>query len=107
MYAAGGNTTNTVAAGTPMEFLGYPVVRTQALPRDLAGLDRLAVVFGDLRLGSMLGNRRDITMIMLRELFAVNDQIGIQSTMRTDTQVHDVGTASVCGGIAGLYTPTS
>jgi len=105
LYALGGNTVATGAGGTPMEFLGYPVVRTQVLTRNPLTAGQMIAVFGDLRLTTMLGNRRDVTMIMLRELFAVNDQIGIQSTMRTDTQIHDVGTSTEAGGLVGLFSP--
>jgi len=105
LYALGGNTTNTGAAGTPMEFLGYPVVRTQVLPRDPTTADKMIAVFGDLRLTTMLGNRRDVTMVLLRELYAASDQIGMIATMRTDTVIHDVGTATEAGGLVGLFSP--
>jgi HK97 family phage major capsid protein len=105
LYGLGGNTVATGAGGTPMEFLGSPVVRTQVLTRNPLTADQMIAVFGDLRMTTMMGNRRDVTMIMLRELYAANDQIGIQSTMRTDTQVHDIGTATEAGGLVGLFSP--
>lgn len=105
LYAAGGNTTSTVAGGTAMEFLGYPVIKTQAMPRDPSGSSELIAVLGDLSLGTMMGARRDLRMQILRELYAVNDQLAIVATSRSDTVIHDIGTATEAGSIVGIYSP--
>ena len=102
MYTTGGNTTDNVAAGTPSQFLGYPVYFTQVLPGINAALGDLTCVLGDLRMGSMMGIRRSLTIKVLNELYAATDQVGIVATSRSDTQIFDVGTATTAGSIVGM-----
>ena len=101
-YAAGGNNVADIAGGMATTFLGYPVEFTQVLPKELS-LGGLGAVFGDLAMGSMLGVRRDVTIKVLNELYAASDQIGIVATMRSATEIHDVGDATNAGSIVGLY----
>jgi HK97 family phage major capsid protein len=42
----------------------------------------LLAVFGDLSLGCYFGDRRSVTFKMLNELYAENDQVGVQATER-------------------------
>lgn len=103
MYTTGGNTTDNVAAGTPAQFLGFPVYFTQVLPGLNAVAGDLTVVLGDLRLGGYMGIRRSLTIKVLNELYAASDQVGIVATSRSDTQIFDVGDATNAGCIVGLY----
>ena len=66
--------------------MGYPVVLTNILPAAPAS-GELVAVFGDLRLGCYFGDRRSLTFKTLNELYAANDQIGIQATERIDIKV--------------------
>ncbi len=60
-------------------------------------------MFGDLRMGSIMGIRRSLTIKVLNELYAASDQVGLVATSRSDTQIFDVGTATTAGSIVGLY----
>lgn len=117
-YAAGGNTTANIATGTPLTFLGYPVVFSQVMPKVDAN-DQVACVLGDLSLGCMYGDRRAET-VTFSDSATVNsisvfeyDEIAIRSTARFDINVHDVGNASgtaadkVQGPIVGLLMAAS
>ncbi len=103
LYAAGGNTGDNVAGGMPAQFLGYPVYFTQVLPGLGAVAGDLTAVFGDLRMGSIMGIRRSLTIKVLNELYAASDQVGLVATSRSDTQIFDVGTATTAGSIVGLF----
>ena len=104
-YAAGGNTVDNIAGGMAMSFLGYPVTITQVLDDD--GASNYVAYFGDLSLAATMGNRRDISIKTLNELYAASDQIGIVATGRSAITVHEVGTASVGGPINALKLAAS
>ena len=76
LYAAGGNTGDNVAGGMPAQFLGYPVYFTQVLSGLGAVAGDLTCVFGDLRMGAIMGIRRSLTIKVLNELYAASDQAG-------------------------------
>lgn len=84
--AAGGNTISDLEGGQQPLLMGYPVVLTNILPAAPAS-GELVAVFGDLRLGCYFGDRRSLTFKTLNELYAANDQIGIQATERIDIKV--------------------
>ena len=84
--AAGGNTIADLEGGQRPLLMGYPVVLTNILPAAPAS-GELVAVFGDLRLGCYFGDRRSLTFKTLNELYAANDQIGIQATERIDIKV--------------------
>lgn len=88
LNAAGGNTISDLEGGQRPSLLGYPVNFVNVLPGASASAsgDVLAV-FGDLSLGCYFGDRRSVTFKMLNELFAVNDQVGVQATQRLDLVV--------------------
>lgn len=84
--AAGGNTIQSIEGGQQQSLLGYPVVLTSIIPVAPAS-GELVAVFGDLRLGCYFGDRRSLNFKTLNELYAANDQIGIQATQRIDISV--------------------
>jgi len=84
--AAGGNTIADLEGGQRPLLMGYPVVLTNILPSAPAS-GELVAVFGDLRLGCYFGDRRAVNFKVLNELFAANDQVGIQCTSRIDIKV--------------------
>ena len=108
--AAGGNRVADVNAGAlEKSFLGYPVVVSQVMPK-VSATSQICALFGNLRLGSRLGDRR-LTTISMSE-HALNafeqDEIVIRGTERFDIVVHDVGNnAGVAGPIVGLITGAS
>ena len=81
--AGGGNTITDLEGGQRPLLLGYPVVFTNVLPGASASASGdLLAVFGDLNLGCYFGDRRSVTFKMLNELYAENDQVGVQVTER-------------------------
>ena len=90
MNAAGGNTIATLESGTNgRSFLGDEVVISQVLPDD--GADNIVAYYGDLSLAATLGNRRDVSISVLRELYAASNQIGFVATERPAITVHETG----------------
>ena len=82
---AGGNTIVDLEGGQRPLLLGYPVNFVSVLPGagSVTSGDLLAV-FGDLSLGCYFGDRRALNFKVLNELYAENDQVGIQCTERVD-----------------------
>lgn len=106
LNVAGGTDMRQIEAGGELMLFGSPVTFTQVLAGRNGANGELAIVFGDLNLGSYLGTRRSVTIRVLNELYAASDQIGMVGTMRSDTQIHDVGDATNAGCIVGLTLST-
>lgn len=108
--AAGGNRVADLVGGVlEKSFLGYPVVVSQVMPK-VSATSQVCALFGNLRLGARLGDRR-LTTISMSE-HALNafeqDEIVIRGTERFDIVVHDVGNnAGVAGPVVGLITGAS
>jgi len=102
--AAGGNTVADLGRGPVMQYQGYPVMLSQSMPASLTAdySDVAMLLFGDFRMGSLMGTRRDIQLMVLEERFSEYDQIGIRATERFDINVHGVGDASTVGPITAL-----
>lgn len=109
MDAAGGNTIGDLSQGVRYQFLGFPVVITQTLHAVTtdAAVDTVIALFGDLRMGTTLGDRRSFRVAISKERYFEFDQIGIMATTRFDINCHDVGTASTAGPVCGLRTGAS
>lgn len=116
--AGGGNTTDMFAGKLSKQFLGYPVVIAQQMPR-AEGNSQVCVLFGDLKLAADFGDRRSTTISVSTEASVGGtsvfdtDEIAIRGTERFDINVHDVGNSSataalrVPGPIVGLITAAS
>lgn len=108
-YAAGGVTGAEIINGAPiLKFLGYPVELVQVMPTAEAN-SQVCVLFGDLSMAAMLGDRRQNT-IKISDVAGdsfVNDEVWIRGTQRFDINVHDVGDTSVAGPLLGLITAAS
>lgn len=107
--AAGGNTTVDLASGpSRREFLGYPVVVSQVLNKTLgAEVSTIKAIFGDLRMGAKLGNRRGMAIAMSDQRYFELDQLAIRGTSRFDINVHERGTATEAGALVALKTPAA
>jgi HK97 family phage major capsid protein len=117
-YAAGGNSTEHIVAGTPFAFLGYGVEFSQVMPKTEAN-DQICALLGNYRLGADFGDRRGTTIAFSDSgtVGSVNifeqDEIAIRGTTRWDINVHDVGNQSgtaasrVPGPIVCLSTAAS
>lgn len=108
LMAAGGNTAENLENGGRPMFLGYPVVFTSVLNKTLtAQTDTKLLAFGDLRMASLLGDRRKMTMSLTDQRFWDEDQIAIKGTERFDINIHSRGTATDPGAILVLQTPSA
>ena len=86
--AGGGNAISDFEGGLRPSLLGYPVVFTNVLADSAAVTSGdLVAVFGDLSLGCYFGDRRSVTFKALNELYAENDQVGVQVTERIALEV--------------------
>ena len=101
--ALSGNTLAAVAAGAPPQFMGYPVVRSPAMPSATSAYDETVMLaFGNMRMAATLGDRRGITVRTSADRYLEYDQIGVMATQRYDINVHDIGDASNAGPLVFL-----
>ena len=101
--AAGGNNYVDLGAGPVLQFLGYPVVFSQVLPKSIGSSTKFAY-FGDLAMASTLGMRRSLTLASDPSRYFERDEIAFRSTMRWDYVVHERGSASEAGPIVSLVS---
>jgi len=113
MADAGGNTIGILQQGASgREFLGYPVVISQVMPKASA-VNQVCILLGDLRQASTFGDRRrtslalsDNAVIGGTSMFET-DQIAIRGIERFDINVHDVGSTTAAGPIVGVIAHTA
>lgn len=101
--AAGGNTVANIADGGVPRFLGYPVVLSQVMPTTEAN-SQICALLGNYQQGSVLGDRRLLSLALSTEYKFAEDQLAIRGTERFDINVHDVGNTTAAGPIVGLIT---
>ncbi|WP_339739215.1 phage major capsid protein [uncultured Maricaulis sp.] len=97
--AAGGNTIRELENGEKrIMFKGYPFVPVASMPEaeDLTTGDR-PIVFGNLRAGALLGDRRRISIKKSEERYFETDETAIKGSSRFHAKVHAVGSASKTG----------
>jgi HK97 family phage major capsid protein len=107
--AAGGTSATEIIAGRGVRektFLSYPVEFAQVMPRTEAN-DQQCAIFGNLRLGAYMGDRRKLTIDRSSEAYFKTDQIGIRGTERVAPTVHGVGDTTNAGPITALITAGS
>jgi HK97 family phage major capsid protein/HK97 family phage prohead protease len=102
--AAGGNTKFDLGAQMPEQWGGYPIVTSQLMPKGLAtDYDAVAMfLFGDFRMGVVLGDRRGMTMMVDPYSLSSYQQTKIIHSERFDIVCHGVGTTSEAGPIVAL-----
>jgi HK97 family phage major capsid protein len=90
----GANATEIIMTGyTPNpRFLQRPAEFTNVLPRVKAAADHIPLLFGNLKLAALLGDRRALQIDMSKEAYFKTDQLGIRGTERVAVTVHGVGT---------------
>lgn len=106
--AAGGNDIITLGNMPRPAYLGYEIVTSEAMPSGAATdyTNLVMALFGRFDLAASMGNRRGITVQVLRERYAELGQIGIKGTERFDLNVHDLGSTADKGPVAALYGGT-
>lgn len=102
---AGGNTQNDVQNALGLRFMGYPVVLVNVMDSTLgADSAKTKVLFGDLDLGVIYGDRKAMTIRTSTERYAELDQTLMVAVNRFDINVHGVGTTSEVGAIVAMQT---
>lgn len=102
LQAANGTDMRQIEEGGRPILNGDPVVITQVM-EDPAAAAQVAV-YGDLDLGSYMGTRRAVSIRTLTELYAASDQLAVIGTLRSNIQIHSVGTSTAAGAITNLIT---
>ena len=104
-YAAGGNTVEQLTGGVSETFLGYPVVLCNAMDSTL-GVDsaKIKVLFGDLELAAIYGDRKAVNIRTSTERYAELDQTLMVATTRLDVQCFGVGTNTEAGAYVAMKT---
>jgi HK97 family phage major capsid protein len=100
-----GNTGNDISNGFAQPFGGIPVELVNVMDGTL-GDDpgKVKFILADLRLGSALGMRRDLTYKMSTELLMATDEVLTITTARFDIKIHGIGTVEKAGPIVCIAT---
>ena len=94
-----GESTDSVA-GKPVRTLrGYRIVIDNKFPSFQAGGAKTAV-FGNVKKGYIIRDVKEVTMIVLRELYATTGQIGYLAWARADGKVQDANAYTVIAAAA-------
>lgn len=112
-YLGGGNRIGDVSAGVKLGmgagsggpdgmFMGFPVYFSQVMPTATAGSEQCPVYFGDFVGGSMIGDRRQLTIATSDQRYFDSDQYAIRGTSRFTVNIHGDGRATTYGPIVSL-----
>jgi HK97 family phage major capsid protein len=102
---AGGNNQNDVQNALGLRFMGYPVVLVNVMDSVLgADAAKTKVLFGDLELGAIYGDRKAMTIRTSQDRYAELDQTLMVAVNRFDIAVHGTGTSSEVGAIVAMQT---
>ena len=98
-----GNRKADLASAMPSQYMGYEIITSPAMPKVLTDLSDVAMMlFGDLRMGVILGDRRGMNMMVDPYSLSSYQQTKIISSERFDLNCHGVGDASNAGPIVAL-----
>lgn len=104
--ASGGVTKDQASGRTLREYNGYPVVITPAMLAPASATtdasDVAMILFGDLNMSAMMGDRRGMTISRSTEYKFAEDQIAIKGTERFDINCHNLGDTTNAGSIVAL-----
>lgn len=101
--AASGNNKRDQAQRMPDQWDGYNIVTSTSMPKVATDLSDVAMLlFGDLRLAVLFGDRRGMTMMSDPYSLSSYQQVKIISSERFDINCHGVGTASAAGAVVAL-----
>lgn len=102
---SGGNTQNDVQNALGLRFMGYPVVLVNAMDSVLgADAAKTKVLFGDLELGAIYGDRKAMTIRTSQDRYAELDQTLMVAVNRFDIAVHGVGSTTEVGAVIAMQT---
>ena len=104
--ASGGVTKDQASGRTIREYNGYPVVITPAMLAPATPTtdtsDVAMILFGDLRLATVFGDRREITIESSKDWKFDQDQIFFKATSRFDIVCHGTGDTTTPGPVVAL-----
>lgn len=92
-----GESTDSISGKPTTTIRGYRVVIDNALPATY-GAAAKTLIFGNIRAGYVVRRVKEVTMIVLRELYARNGQIGYMAWARADGTVQDANAYTVVRG---------
>lgn len=101
--AKGGVTAMEVAGRRQLMYLGYPVEIVSAMPTTQAN-SQIPVLFGDLRMSSTHGRRKDLTIDRSNDVKFLSRQVALLATQRHAITNHTLGDATTAGPMVGLIT---
>jgi HK97 family phage major capsid protein len=105
--AGGGTNVLTIQNGLATTYSGWPIVITQKMPRVTTALNNLSMVlFGNMRQGVAFGDRRSITIDVLRERYAEFLEVGFLGHERVDINFHEEGDATNAGAVVSIVGTT-
>lgn len=104
--AAGGNTIQSISGGFTPSFFGVPI-KTSPLMSQIDNPSSTpspttVLIYGDISAGVAFGDRSQIEVTQLRELYAGTDEIGLIVKERIAIAIHEPASVSVAGPIVGL-----
>jgi len=102
-FAKGGVTAGEFNGVRSLMFLGKPVEITQSMPRTEAN-SQVACLFGDLRMSSTYGRRKELTIDRSTEVKFIERQVAVLGTQRHAINNHSLGDATNAGPVVGLIT---
>jgi len=103
VLASGGTTMGEATAGPSFQAYGVPTRFCQKLPTSEAN-SQVALLCGDLRRSSTVGQRRMISVDSDRSYKFAERQVSILGHRRLAINNHDLGTATAAGPVCGLIT---
>jgi len=83
--------------------LGHPVEFVSAMPSVEAN-SHICAILGDLQVGAVLGERKQLVIDQSRDVKFTKDQIAIRGKERIDINAYGVGDTTEAGPIVGLIT---
>ncbi len=84
-------------------FMGYPVEFVQVMPTATASSQK-CVYFGDFVGGSMIGDRRMLSIASSEQFYFDSDSIAVRGTSRFNVNIHGAGRGETYGPICALKT---
>jgi HK97 family phage major capsid protein len=104
ILSAGGLTLNDMQNGQLASFLGYPISISPKMPNSTTTdySNKVVCMFGDFSRSTIIGTRRDITVMVDPSRYMEYDQVAIRSTQRWVVVNHDLGTSTTKSPVVAL-----
>jgi hypothetical protein len=96
----------TLTSPLPMQYGGFPIVITQAMPASDTN-SQIVCFLGNVNKAALMGVRSEIVISTTDQVYWANDQFGIKGSQRIDINVHSVGDGTNAGAIVGLRAAAS